>query len=252
MIAELLGVPSSDHETFRRWSDALIEAGGGGPSQETFATIAEMAAYIGERAAERRRTPRQDVLSQLANAEIDGDRLTDPEIVIFALTLLVAGNETTRNLISGGMKALIEYPEQQATLRRRPDLMTNAVEEMLRFVHPIQNFTRRVLQDTELRNRKLREGEYVVLLYGSANRDEEVFGSDAERFDIERSEARRHLSFGFGEHLCLGASLARLETRILFEELFKRFSGVAFAGPVEKLSSVLINGVRRMPVVFES
>jgi cytochrome P450 len=251
VIAELLGVPKSDYEDFRRWSDVMIEAGASGPRPETMATVAELFAYIVARANERRLEPREDVLSRLALAEIDGERLSDPELGIFGLTLLVAGNETTRNLIAGGMRALLEDRTQWEKLVADPSLVPNAVEEMLRFVTPIQNFARRVQHDTEIAGRPLRAGEYVVLFYGSANRDEAVFGADADRFDILRPDADRHLAFGFGEHLCLGASLARLEARVLFEELIARGPGFSLAGPVQRLASTLVNGVVAMPVLFE-
>jgi cytochrome P450 len=252
VIAELLGVPSSDYANFRRWSDAMIEAGGGGPTPDTLNTVTELFAYFLAKAAERRRNPREDVLSRLALAEVDGQGLSDPELGVFCLTLLVAGNETTRNLISGGMRALLENPEQWAKLCADPGLVPNAVEEMLRFVTPVHNFARRVQKDTELSGKKLSAGEYVVLLYGSANRDESVFGPDAERFDVARQDARRHVAFGFGEHLCLGASLARLEAQVMFEELIARGPGFSLAGPVKPLPSTLMNSIVAMPVVFEA
>ena len=251
VIAELLGVPKSDYHHFRRWSDAMIEAGSSGPSPESMASAAELFVYMIDQVAERRRSPREDVLTQIALAELDGERLSDPEIGAFCLTLLVAGNETTRNLISGGMRALLEDRAQWEKLCADPALLENAVEEMLRFVSPIQNFARRVQHDTELAGQKLRAGDYVVLFYGSANRDEAVFGPDAERFDVTRPHADRHLAFGFGEHLCLGASLARLEARVMFEELVARGPGLALAGAPRKLASTLVNGVAEMPVVLE-
>jgi cytochrome P450 len=251
VIAELLGVPNSDYERFRRWSDAMIEAGSSGPGPETIRTVTELFVYMIEQVAERRRAPREDVLSQIALAELDGERLSDPEIGAFCLTLLVAGNETTRNLIAGGMRALLEDRPQWEKLCADPSLLPNAVEEMLRFVSPIQNFARRVQHDTVLAGQQLRAGEYVVLFYGSANRDETVFGADAERFDVTRANADRHLAFGFGEHLCLGASLARLEARVMFEELIARGPGFALAGAPRKLPSTLVNGVAELPVVFE-
>jgi cytochrome P450 len=251
VIAELLGVPGSDREAFRRWSDALVEAGSGGPDEKTRDAVVELFGYMIARAAECRRAPRGDVLTRLALAEIDGERLSDAELGIFCLTLLVAGNETTRNLISGGMRALLECAGQWEKLCASPALVPNAVEEMLRWVTPVQNFARRVQQDTELCGKRLRAGEYVALFYGSANRDEAVFGPDADAFDVTRPDARRHLSFGFGEHLCLGASLARLEARVMFEELLALGPGLSLAGPVERLPSILMNGLVRMPVAFE-
>jgi cytochrome P450 len=251
VIAELLGVPHSDYGDFRRWSDALIEAGSSGPGPESMASVAELFVYMTAKAAERRRAPREDVLTKLALAELDGERLSDAELGIFCLTLLVAGNETTRNLISGGMRELLEHRAQWEKLCAEPSLLPGAVEEMLRFVSPIQNFVRRVQHDTELAGKKLHAGEYVAMFYGSANRDEAVFGERAEDFDVTRPNAGRHLAFGFGEHLCLGASLARLEARVMFEELIARGPGFAPAGPARKVPSTLVNGVVEMPVVFE-
>jgi cytochrome P450 len=251
VIAELLGVPSSDYADFRRWSDAMIEAGSGGPDAESMVAVTELFAYFVAKAAECRRKPREDVLSRLALAEVDGKGLSDPELGIFCLTLLVAGNETTRNLISGGMRALLEHPVQWQKLCADPGLVPNAVEEMLRFVTPVQNFVRRAQQDTELCGKQISAGEYVALLYGSANRDEAVFGADADVFDVTRADARKHVAFGFGEHLCLGASLARLEAQVMFEELIARGPGFSPAGPVKRMPSILMNGIDEMPVVFE-
>jgi cytochrome P450 len=251
VIAELLGVPSSDYHDFRRWSDAMIEAGGSGPTPETAGVLAELFAYITAKAAECRRAPREDVLTKLAHVTVDGQGLNDFELTIFCMTLLVAGNETTRNLISGGMRALIEHPGQWARLREDRSAIPNAVEEMLRFVTPVRSFCRRVQHDTELRDKKLREGEWVLLCYASANRDEEVFGADSERFEIAREDARKHVAFGFGEHLCLGASLARLEARVMFEELAARGARWSLAGEPRPLPSTLMNGMLEMPVVFQ-
>jgi cytochrome P450 len=252
VIAELLGVPPSDYDTFRRWSDAMIEAGAVGPTPDTLPTVVELFQYMMEKAAESRRRPREDVLTRLALAEVDGERLSDAELGVFCLTLLVAGNETTRNLIAGGMRALLEDPTQWRALCADPGRVPGAVEEMLRFVSPIRNFARRVQHDTDLAGKRLRAGDYVALLYGSANRDEAVFGPGAEAFDVRRPNASRHVAFGFGEHLCLGAALARVEARVLFEALIARGPGFALAGPVEPLVSTLVNGIVRMPVVFEA
>lgn len=252
VIAELLGVPSSDFTDFRRWSDAMVEVGAIGPTPETAGIVGELVGYMLAKIDEVRRAPREDVLSTLAHAELDGTRLTDAELGIFCLTLLVAGNETTRHLVSGGMKALLEERGQWEKLCADSSLLPNAVEEMLRYVSPIQNFARRVERDVELAGRKLKAGEYVVVFYGSANRDEAVFGADADRFDVSRPAAARHLAFGFGEHLCLGASLARLEARVMFEELIRLGPGVDFAGVPRKIPSSLVNGVAEMPVVVDA
>jgi cytochrome P450 len=252
VIAEMLGVPREDRPEFRRWSDAIIRAAGGSRDAGTDAALGEMFVYFTGHLAERRRAPREDLVSTLARAEIDGDRLSDPEILMFCVTLLVAGNETTRNLISGGALALIQHPEQKRELLADPRLVPNAVEEMLRWWPPALGITRRATRATSLRGKSIGEGECVLLVYPAANRDEEIWGEDAERFDVRRDHTRRrHLSFGFGEHLCLGAALARLEARVMFEELLARRPEFEPAGPVERLRSRLMNGIEHMPVVFK-
>jgi cytochrome P450 len=251
VIAELLGVPAGDQASFRKWSDAMIVAGGGGFGEETVATIGELFAYFSEELWSRRKDPRDDILSTLLAAEIEGTKLNEQEILMFCMTLLVAGNETTRNLISGGALTLLDHPDQHDLLVAEPQRIPNAVEEMLRWVTPVRTFARRATRDTELRGKPVAKGDFLVLLYGSANRDEEVFGETAHLFDVTRENASRHLAFGHGEHLCMGASLARLEARVLFEELFARLPHFELAGPAVPLSSVLMNGIVEMPVVFE-
>jgi cytochrome P450 len=251
VIAEMLGVPRSDRTDFRRWSDALVAAGGGELSERTRSAMSEILGYFAKHLAARRQAPDEDLVSLLAAAEIDGDRLSDPEILMFCLTLLVAGNETTRNLISGGAWLLMQHPDQRRTLVREPARIANAVEEMLRWWTPVWSFARRATCETKLRDEVLREGAPVLLLYAAANRDEEVWGEDSEDFDIRRDHShRRHLAFGFGEHLCLGASLARLEARVLFEELLARLPEFEPAGPIRRLRSRLMHGVEHLPVVF--
>jgi len=252
VIAEMLGVPRADWSAFRGWSDAMVRAGGGMPDASTDAAMGEMFDYFGRHLAARRRSACDDLVSTLARAEIDGDRLTDPEILMFCITLLVAGNETTRNLVSAGAWALMTHPDALGALRSDPGLLPNAVEEMLRWWTPVNSFTRRATRAVSLRGRSIAEDDCVLLLFASANRDEEVWGADADRFDVRRDHARRrHLAFGFGEHLCLGAPLARLETRVMFEELLGRYSSFELVGPTERLRSRLMNGIERMPVVFE-
>jgi cytochrome P450 len=251
VIADMLGVPEEDYSHFRRWSDAIVEAGAGVVGPETASAMGELITYIAQVAQERRRAPKDDLISLLLAADVEGEKLTDGEVGMFCLTLLVAGNETTRNLVSGGALALMRNPDQQEALIADPALLANAVEEMLRYVSPIRNFARIATQDTELHGRQVRKDDYLVFFYSSANRDEEVFGPDADSFDICRETARRHIAFGFGEHLCLGASLARLEGRVMFEELFARWPHFALAGDPEPLMSSLMNGYVHMPVTLE-
>jgi cytochrome P450 len=253
VIAEMLGVSRSDRSDFKRWSDAMIEAGGGRRTAATDAALGEMLGYFQGILSERRRAPKHDLISTLAGAQIEGTHLTDPEILIFCATLLAAGNETTRNLISGGSLLLMRNPDQKRRVLAEAELLPNAVEEMLRWWTPVRSFTRSAMRDTELRGRKIAEGEVLLLLYGSANRDEEIWGDDADRFDVIRDHThQRHLAFGFGEHLCLGAPLARLEARLLFEELLARYPNFELASEPELLCSRLMHGIERLPVVFQA
>lgn len=248
VIAEMIGVPTGDLQTFRKWSDSIIAAGSGGLTDNMLADLADLYAYFGESLTEHRTTPRDDLITLLIDAEVDGSHLSDDEILVFLMTLLVAGNETTRNLISGSALALALHPGQNALLASDPDVLPVAVEEMLRWVSPVRSFIRRALINTSLAEIPIRAGDYVVMFYGSANRDQAVFGETAERFDVTRADANRHLAFGIGEHFCLGAALARMETRILFEEIYRRWPSWELNGDVQPLKSCLINGIERLPL----
>jgi cytochrome P450 len=253
VIAEMLGVPRADRPDFKRWSDSMIQAGGGRPTPYTQACLGEMLRYFAAVLAERRRAPKDDLVSTLARAEIEGEQLSDASILMFCITLLAAGNETTRNLISGGSLLLSRHPDERRRVLDDPRLLPNAIEEMLRWWSPVQSFTRRATRDTTLREKPVREGDVVLLLYASANRDEEIWGEDSDRFDVGRDHKKqRHLAFGFGEHLCLGAPLARLEARVVFEELLARFPRFELAGDPEMLHSRLMHGVEHLPVAFGS
>ena len=179
---------------------------------------------------------------------VDGEKLTEMEFDSFFLLLAVAGNETTRNLISGGMLALIENPSEWQKLLANPSLVPTAVEEMLRWVSPVSQFRRTAMRDTQIRGQQIKEGDKVVVYYQSANRDEDVF-KDPYTFDVARTP-NNHIAFGIGEHFCLGANLARLEIRVMFEEILKRMPDIQLAGPVRRLRSNFINGIKEMPVKF--
>ena len=209
---------------------------------------AEMFMYANELALKRQSNPKDDLVSVLMEAEVDGEKLSVAEFNCFFLLLAVAGNETTRNTISGGMLALIEHPEQRARLMADRSLLDSAVEEIVRWVSPVMAFRRTATRDVVLAGRQIREGDSVCLWYGSANRDETMF-EDPDRFDVGRTP-NEHLGFGIGPHFCLGANLARLEIRIMFERLLERLPDIQLAGPVERLRSNFINGIKHMPVRF--
>ncbi|HKP58692.1 MAG TPA: cytochrome P450 [Polyangiales bacterium] len=251
IIADLLGIPQSDRDKVFDWSNRLI--GFDDPEFQTSfedgkIAAAELWMYANGLAAQRRAKPELDLTSVLVHAEIDGEKLSEPEFDGFFLMLAVAGNETTRNAISGGTLALMQHPEQRQRLIDDPSLIPSAIEEILRWVTPVIHFRRTLTRDFELRGQKMREGDKVAIFYPSANHDEEVF-TDPHEFDVGRTP-NEHLSFGVGQHFCLGASLARLELRIIFEELLKRLPDLELAGEARRLRSNFINGIKTMPVRF--
>ncbi len=252
VIAELLGVPPDERSEFRRWSDATIAAtdGRSALSAEDAQSLGELIEFLAAHARRQAADPGDDVVSLLVQAEVDGRPLSEGELVTFTMSLLVAGNETTRHLISGGMLALSEHPDQRARLAAEPALVPAAVEECLRWVTPIQQFARTATRPGELSGAPIDEGDYLILLYASGNRDERAFGPTAATFDAFRPITVPNLAFGFGEHLCLGAALARLEARIVFEELLARAPDYEIAGAVEWLASSLVRGPHEVPIVF--
>lgn len=249
VIAELLGIPGEDRQQFRVWSDFVISGGSEEQTPETLQGMADLYSYFERVVAERRRSPGDDLISSLLDAEVDGRQLTEQEILNFCVTLLVAGNETTRNLIAGSVVALAEHPDEWRRLREAPAMAATAVEELLRWVTPVMHFGRTATRDTVVRGQPIAEGEFVVMLYGSANRDEEVFGPTADRLDLGR-DPNPHLAFGFAEHFCLGAGLARLEARIVLEELTARVGSIELAGPVVRRRSNLMRGIAELPAVL--
>jgi cholest-4-en-3-one 26-monooxygenase len=229
VIAELVGVPEDERHQVFAWTERMMSLDDpelGGSIDDAHAAIREMFEYADRLAAER--TGR------------DGSDL-------FFMLLMNAGSETTRNLITGGMLALLDHPDERARLTHDPALLPTAIEEMLRWVTPVIHFRRTARADTELGGQSIRAGEKVVMWYSSANRDERQF-PDADRFDVARSP-NEHVAFGAGgPHFCLGASLARLETRIVFEELLDMMPALELAGPVRRLGSNFINGIKSLPV----
>lgn len=250
VIARLLGIPAKDHEKFRVWSDAAIDAATKITSDNAI-LLAEMINYLAVYIERRRSAPGDDLISALVGADVDGQQLHDQELVMFCLTLLVAGNETTRNLLSAGALALSTHPTERRALAADPSGIPVAVEEMLRWESPIVSFMRTATQDLELRGQKIRAGERLLMVYAAANRDEEVFGEDAERF-VPTRHPNPHLTFGIGEHFCLGANLARLEARICFEELLSRHPDFELCGEPQRLQSTLVRGLTELPLSFGS
>ena len=256
VIGDMLGVAPEDRETLLRWSDDLILGTSATATPEAARgaarAFAEYAEYHREVVADRRARPRDDLVSVLVHAEIDGERLDDEALLQESLLILVGGDETTRHVITGGMEQLLRHPEQRQLLVEEPDRIATAVEEMLRWVSPIQNMNRTATRDVDFHGHRIREGERVLLLYPSANRDEEVFDAP-ERFDVTR-RPNEHVAFGgYGPHFCLGASLARLELRVMFEELLRRLPDLELEAPEQPLPrrpSNFITGAERMPVRF--
>jgi cholest-4-en-3-one 26-monooxygenase len=210
----------------------------------------EIYAYCEAIAADRRVNPRDDIMTALVQAEVDGDKMTDQELNLFFVLLCVAGNETTRNLISHAMMALIEHPEARAELAANVDddaLWNSATEEFLRWSGSIQNFRRTATRATEIRGQAIAEGDKVVIFYASANRDEEAF-ENPDTFDIHRSP-NDHVTFGGGgTHFCLGANLARMEIRTMMRELLRRYPNAEYTGEPRRMRSDFINGIKYLPV----
>ena len=252
VIAEMMGVPHEDRHKIFEWSNQMI--GSEDPEysvarDDAIGAATEMFFYASELAASKRANPGDDIISALLQAEVDGEMLTDTEFNLFFQLLAVAGNETTRNLISHGMHLLIENPDQRAKLLADRSLLPGTVDEMLRYASPVMYMRRTAQSDFELRGQTIREGDKIALWYIAANRDEEVF-DDPHAFDITRSPNDYVAFGGGGPHFCLGANLAKLEIRVMFEELLNRLPDIAPAGPVERLRSNFINGIKHMPVEF--
>jgi len=201
---------------------------------------------------DRRRNPKDDLVSILVHAEVDGERLSDDELLGETLLILIGGDETTRHVLTGGMHQLLRHPDQRAALAADPARIPTAVEEMLRWVSPIQNMARTAARDVELRGQKIRAGQKVILLYPSANRDAKVF-ADPFRFDVAR-KPNDHIAFGLGGHFCLGANLARLELRVFFEEALRRLPGLELASdePPPLRASNFVSGIESLPVTHRS
>jgi cytochrome P450 len=247
LIASLLGLPEGDEERLFRWSEAAIPGATDWSDDERMGLLGEMTVELLGLAAARRAEPRDDVVSMLAGYEEDGETLTDDELGMFLIQLLVAGNETTRNSISGALVALAHHPGQLERLDDDPALLPSAVEEVLRWTTPVTSFLRTAVADTTLGDGRVAAGDPLLLLYASANRDEAEFGPTADVFDVGRSP-NHHVALGHGPHFCLGAALARLELTVVLEGVVERWSHLEEAGPVVRSGSSIIAGIRAAPL----
>jgi cytochrome P450 family 142 subfamily A polypeptide 1 len=254
VIGNMLGVVPEDRDDLLRWSDDMLKAlGSPEPGAMDRATVAAMeyAEYITAVAEQRRRDSQaDDLIGTLVHAEIDGDRLDEASVIYESLLILIGGDETTRHVISGGMFELLRHPDQYRMLAADRTLLPGAVEEMLRWVSPIKNMARQMTRDVEVGGALLHRGQKLLLLYPSANRDEDVFVAP-ETFDITRSP-NDHMAFGFGSHFCLGNRLARMEMSVMFDRLLDRLPDIALADDAEppKRAANFVSGYETMPVVF--
>ena len=255
VIASFLGVPREDWDLLFRWTNEVIgkedpeyRRPGETPGQTIKRARGEVHAYFGGLLEARRNEPRDDLMSELMSAEVDGAPLTQQQLILYCELLVEAGNETTRNAITGGLLALSEHPAEWEKLRTSSELLPDAVEEILRWVSPISHFTRVATDDYELRGEKIRAGDQVALYFASANRDEEVF-ENPFAFSVDRNP-NPHLTFGFGEHFCMGAQLARVELEIIYGLLLECLESFEVCGPVERLSSITNGSIKHLPVRY--
>jgi cytochrome P450 len=260
VIAELLGVPGADHQQFKKWSDDVAVALSGidsGATREELQglyitaqkSVLELSAYFRERVIELRRQPQEHLLSALVQAEEQGDRLTEDELFANCVLLMIAGHETTTNLIGNGMLALLQHPPQLEELRLNPDLIASAVEELVRFESPVQKMGRIALADIQIGGKRIQKGQLVVFSFAAANRDPEVFASPNE-LDLAR-KPNRHLSFGHGLHYCVGAALARLEGQITINTVLARLPKLRLAGEnLEWHRNFTLRGLKSLPMAF--
>jgi len=256
VIAWVLGAPADDWQLLYRWTNEVIGKNdpeyrrpGETPSETIVRARGELHAYFARIVELRRGDPRDDLVSELVGAEIDGEPLSEAQILAYCELMVEAGNETTRNAISRGLLAFCEHRDEWEKLCRHPELLPGAVEEILRYVSPIAYFARVATEDCEIRGATIRAGEQVALYWASANRDEEVF-ADPFAFRVDR-HPNPHLAFGVGEHFCMGAHVARVELEAIFRHLLARLKSFEVAGPVERLTSAVNGGLKHLPLRYQ-
>jgi cytochrome P450 len=253
VISWILGVPRDDRQLLFRWTnevigkdDPVFRRPGETPDQTVMRARGELHGYLNDLIEQRRREPGDDIVSHLISAEIDGSPLTEKQLLNYCELIVEAGNETTRNAISGGLLAFSEHRGEWQRLAEHPELLPSASEEILRWVSPIIHFVRTATEDCELNGIRINSGEKVALFYASANRDEEVF-DDPFEFRVDR-RPNPHVAFGFGEHFCMGAHLARVELETIFRHLLTRFEWFELTGPAERLNSAVNGGIKHLPL----
>ena len=256
VIAWLLGLPRSDWKLLFDWTNRTIGAGDPEYQQEGADSAAtgrqamiDLFQYFAKMVEEKKKNPGDDLVTLFATAEVDGEKLPPMDVLAYCLIVVIAGNETTRNATSGGMLALAQHPAELAKIQKNPALLPSAIEEILRWTSPIIHFARTATQDVELRGKKIRKGEQLALFYPSANRDEEIF-QDPFAFRVDR-DPNRHLAFGIGEHFCAGSHVARLELEVAFKHLIPRLTQLELAGPVSRLHSNLVGGIKHLPIRYK-
>jgi cytochrome P450 len=255
VMAHMVGATGEDRDRFRVWVDAIFAAASfqhdpESPQVKRFNDVmVDYAQYFFTALADRQACPRDDLLSHLVHAEVDGEQLSQANQLMMTTFVFGAGIGTTQELIAGGAKLLAEHPDQRDVLIRQPELIEPAIEELVRLVSPVPAFCRTATARTELGGHVIERGDYVLMLYSSANRDEDIW-PDADRLDVRRAVDPQHLAFGWGEHHCLGAQLARKVGRIVFEELLRRYPNYEVTGEIERLPSTLSPGIVAMPAIF--
>jgi cholest-4-en-3-one 26-monooxygenase len=256
VIADMFGIPQSDWEMMFRLSNAMI-----GPADPEYSRGAstilegfeqarmEFFQYFTQLVEDRRKNPRDDLATALANGRVSDEPIPPFELLSYFALLIIAGNETTRNATTGGLHAFINHPDQWELFKRDPSLLRLATEEIIRWTSPVIQFTRIATADTELHGRKIHEGDLLALFYPSANRDDDVF-EQPDTFNVAR-QPNYHLAFGIAEHFCLGANLARLELQMIFREIAARMDRVELAGPIARMRSSFVGGIKHMPIHYK-
>ena len=256
VILAILGLPETDYARMLKLTQELFGATddelgrGAGTIDDLMAVILDFYAYFMNLSAERRENPGDDLASIIANGKIRDEQMPDIETVSYYMIVATAGHDTTASSMTGGLQALIEHPDQLARLRANPELIANAVDEMIRWTSPVRHFMRTAQEDAVIDGVKISKGDWIYLSYLAANRDPAVF-TNPNTFDISRANADKHLAFGFGAHFCLGAQLARMELRTVFRDLLPRLEHIELSGVPSSMKTTFVGGVKSLPIRYQ-